>query len=262
MFAFWLAAGTLWQREWVRFYRQPSRVVGAIGSPLVFWLVLGSGIGTSLQSGASGKTVDYLHYFFPGTLMMILLFTSLFSTISLIEDRKSGFMQAVLAAPVPRMSLVLGKIFGGATLAVMQGLIFMLLAPFAGFSLSPLMIAAATGVLFINAFALTGLGFLLAWQFRSVQGFHAVMNLFLIPLWLLSGALFPQTSAHGWIRFLMQINPLTYGLAALQKVLSPSFSGLQPIPFPAALAAIAFFSGAMLLAGAKTASRRSAKDLS
>ncbi|MBI4465904.1 MAG: ABC transporter permease [Acidobacteria bacterium] len=216
--SFWLAAGTLWWRELLRFYRHRSRVVGALGTPLVFWLLIGSGIGTSFHPGGAGAEMNYLEYFFPGTLVLIVLFTSIFCMMSIIEDRHEGFLLSVLVAPVTRSSLVLGKLLGGATLAVLQGLVFVLLAPAVGIPLGPAPLILLTGVLFLIAFALTGLGFLFAWQLDSVQGFHAIANLFLIPLWLLSGALFPASGASTWVRWVMALNPLTYALAAVRRV--------------------------------------------
>ncbi len=210
---------SLWWREMVRFYRQPSRVAGALGSPLIFWLLIGSGIGTSYRSGAGGGS--YLEYFFPGTLLLILLFTSIFSTISLIEDRREGFFQSVLVAPVPRSAIVLGKVLGGATLALSQGILFLLFSPWAGIHLDFMHWLVVLVIIFINAFSLSGLGFLIAWRFRSIQGFHAVMNLFLIPMWLLSGALFSSAGAFGWVRMLMTWNPLTYEMRALRLALTP-----------------------------------------
>ena len=106
------AACTLWQREMVRFFRQPSRVIGAIGSPALFWLLLGSGFGQSFKPAASPLINGYLEYFYPGTLALIVLFTAIFSTVSIIEDRHEGFLQGVLAAPVPRVDIVTGKLLG------------------------------------------------------------------------------------------------------------------------------------------------------
>jgi ABC-2 type transport system permease protein len=159
---------------------------------------------------------NYLQYFFPGTVTLIVLFTAIFSTISVIEDRHEGFLQSVLVAPLSRLALVLGKILGGTTLAFGQAVIFLLLAPAAGIQV-PLASAPLLLVhLLVISFGLTGLGFLLAWKLDSTQGFHAIMNLLLIPMWLLSGALFPPEGAARWIRVLMSLNPLTYGLSALQ----------------------------------------------
>lgn len=211
---FLLAMTTLWRREMVRFFRQRSRIVGALGSPLLFWLLLGSGVGSSFRFGSSSTTMGYMEYFFPGTVVLILLFTSIFSTISIIEDRKEGFLQAVLVAPIPRSAFVLGKLLGGTTLAVMQGVLFMLLAPLVGISFSA--IPAALGMLGLVAFGLTALGYIIAWKMDSTQGFHAIMNLFLIPMWLLSGSVFPASGAPRWLKVVIAVNPLTYGLAAVR----------------------------------------------
>lgn len=209
----WLTAYTLWQREIVRFYRQPNRVIGALGSPLIFWLLIGSGVGRSFGAESGG----YLTYFFPGTILMILLFTAIFSTISIIEDRKEGFLQAVLVAPASRWSIVLGKVAGGATLAVMQGLLFLLAAPFIGLKISAGALILLLIVMILLSFSLTAAGFLLAWNMDSVQGFHALMNLLLLPMWLLSGALFPPEGAVAWLRVVMYLNPLFYGLVILRS---------------------------------------------
>lgn len=218
-----LAVATLWRRELVRFFRQPSRVAGAAGSPLLFWILIGSGLSGSFRlpgaaSGAAGA-VSYLEYFFPGTVVLALLFAAIFSTISVIEDRHLGFLQGVLAAPVSRSSIVAGKVLGGATLAWLQAVPFLILAPFAGIRLSVFSALGAAGVLAVLAVALTAIGFGFAWRVDSVQGFHAVMNLLLVPMWLLSGAFFPIAGAPVWLRALMRANPMTYGVAALRGVL-------------------------------------------
>ena len=117
----WLATGTLWKREIVRFFRQPFRVIGAVATPLIFWALLGSGFNRSFVMAGTDNHVGYLEYFFPGTIILVLLFTAIFSTISVIEDRREGFLQAILVAPIPRLAIVLGKVLGGATIASLQG---------------------------------------------------------------------------------------------------------------------------------------------
>jgi ABC-2 type transport system permease protein len=214
-----LASASLWQREIVRFYRQPSRVVGAIASPFIFWILLGSGLGTSFQSSSVASPKGYLGYFFPGTLLLIIFFTAVFSTISIIEDRKEGFLQSVLVAPIPRWSLVLGKVLGGSSLAVLQAALFLFFAPWLGIQLDALGWFRILAVIFMSAFLMTSLGFLLAWQFQSIQGFHAVMNLVLMPMWILSGALFPQQGASAWVQMIMKFNPLTYSYSLLRNSL-------------------------------------------
>jgi ABC-2 type transport system permease protein len=213
---FLLPVASLWWREVVRFYRQPSRVIGGLGSPLVFWIVIGTGLGTSFRHPTSGVTMNYLEYFFPGTLALILLFTAIFSTVSVIEDRREGFLQGVLVAPISRASMVLSKILGGTTLAAVQGCLFLLLLPVAGVQPTLAGVVLTVPLLLLAAFAITGLGFLVAWPMESTQGFHAIMNLLLIPLWLLSGALFPIEGASAPVRWIMQVNPLHYAINALR----------------------------------------------
>jgi len=216
-----LPAFTLWWRELVRFYRQKARVVGVIASPLLFWIVIGSGIGSSFRSGSVTGQQNYLHYLYPGALIMIVLFTSIFTMMSVIEDRKEGFLLSVMAAPVPRSAIVLGKVFGGATLAAVQGLVCLVLAPLIGIQLTLPNVLLAILVVLLVAFSLTALGFVIAWPMDSTAAFHAIINMFLIPLWLLSGAMFPLSGASRWIRILMRINPLTYGVEALRRLLYP-----------------------------------------
>jgi ABC-2 type transport system permease protein len=225
-----LPAFTLWWREIVRFYRQRSRVVGVIASPLLFWLVIGSGFGTSFRSGNAPGQQHYLDYFYPGALIMIVLFTSIFAMMSLIEDRKEGFLLSVMVAPVPRSAIVLGKVLGGTTLAAIQGLIFLAFAPFVGVHMGVIDFLLVVFVVFLVSFALTSLGFAIAWPMDSTQAFHAIINLFLIPLWLLSGALFPLAGASGWLRLVMRLNPLTYGVEALRSLLYPESPTVLPLP--------------------------------
>jgi ABC-2 type transport system permease protein len=225
----WLAAGSLWQREIVRFYRQKARVVGVIASPLLFWLVLGSGFAHSFHAaGTASGSNQYLGYFFPGSIAMIVLFTSIFSMMSLIQDRNEGFLLSVLAAPVSRSAIVLGKVLGGATLAAIQGIVFLVFAPFVGVHISLAAVLASVLVIVLISFELTALGFAIAWPMDSPQAFHAIVNLILLPLWMLSGALFPSSGASGWMRLLMRANPLAYGVDALRNALFPA----QPTGFP------------------------------
>ncbi len=252
------AAGTLLEREVVRFLRQRDRVVGALGTPLVFWFLIGSGLGRSFRSsdGFGGAGLGYLQYFFPGTLVLILLFTAVFSTISIIEDRREGFLQGVLVSPVPRSVIVLGKLSGGAALAFGQALLFLAAAPFLGASAEWGNLALAALVLLLLSFALTGLGFVMAWRMDSTQGFHAVMNLFLMPLWFLSGALFPASGAPDWLRAVMALNPLTYGVAALHRALFPAAGAPFPSSWGLCLGISCGFAAAMFLLSLWTASRR------
>lgn len=231
-----LAATSLWRRELVRFRRDLARVASAAATPLVVWLLLGAGFSGSFRlPGDAAGAVSYLEYFYPGMLVLVLLFAAVFSSITLIEDRREGFLQGVLAAPVSRLALVAGKVGGGATIAWLQAAVLLVLAPGdPGPSFTAHL--AAAGVLALLAVQMAAVGFTCAWRTSSVQGFHAVMNLLLIPLWLLSGAFFPLSSAPSWLAAAMRVNPLTYGVAAVAGALhgaapsaGPAAAGLPPL---------------------------------
>jgi len=256
-----LPAVSLCRRELVRFLRQRHRIIGALGTPIVFWLLLGLGMGRSFQGINVPGGANYLQYFFPGTVLMILLFTAIFSTISIIEDRREGFLQSVLVAPVSRMAIVLGKVLGGTALAFIQALLFLILAPLIGLHLSPMGIFEACAMMLIIAFALTGLGFAIAWRMSSTQGFHAIMNLFLMPLWFLSGALFAPQTAWTGLRWVMRFNPLSYGLAGLQRAVFPA-DAVSALPgWPMILLVSGLFAAIMFALCTRIASRNTVADL-
>ncbi|KAF0113894.1 MAG: antibiotic transport system permease protein [Rhodospirillaceae bacterium] len=209
------AIWALARREFIRFIRQPQRVVGSIGQPVLFWLFLGTGFAGSFRPpGMEG--VSYLEFFYPGVLLMLLLFASIFSSITVIEDRDQGFLQGVLVAPVPRLAIVFGKVLGGTLIALTQAVLFLMLAPFLGVSLSAGGVALILFVLLLTAFGFTALGFLCAWSLKSTAGFHAIMMVFLMPLWLLSGALFPIQHVPDWLHGVMAANPVTHALVLLR----------------------------------------------
>jgi len=234
--SFFLPAATLWQRELVRFWRQKSRVMGVVASPLVFWLLIGSG------SGDLGR-------FYAGALVLTVMFSAIFSTISIIEDRREGFLLSMLVSPAPRTAMVLGKILGSATLAWIQGLLFLCFAPLAGVRIDSVQLIPVAAGIFLIAFTLTGLGFVIAWRMESTAGFHAIMNLLLLPMWLVSGAMFPMATAHGWVRAIMWANPLTYSVALLNHILGLPHAtpgGLTSLVVTAAIGlALLIASGAM-----------------
>jgi ABC-2 type transport system permease protein len=243
----------LWWREIVRFVRQRSRLVGAFVQPLVFWLLLGSGLSASFRpAGEAGMT--YLQYFYPGVLAMVLLFTAIFATIAVVEDRRSGFLQAVLVAPVSRSAVVAGQALGATTLAVLQAALFVVLAPLAGLPVSVAGVAGALVVSAAVAFGLVNLGLAIAWRMESTQGFHAVMNLLLLPIWFLSGAVFPAEGLSGPVGWAMRLDPLTYGVALLRGCFGTN--GLLLPPAALSLAVVVAF-GAGTFAVATEVARRS-----
>lgn len=211
-------ATTLARRELVRFFRQPHRVVGSLAQPLLIWLFLGSGFSPAFRApGLEG--VSYLEYFYPGVLLMLMLFSGIFATITIIEDRDQGLLQGVLTAPVPRLAIVAGKVGGAMAIALLQSLVLLLAAPFLGLSPSPGGWALLLGGCLLASLGFTALGFLIAWGMESTAGFHAVMSVFLMPLWMLSGALFPMDHAPGWLWGLMIANPVSHALTLVRQPL-------------------------------------------
>jgi len=248
-------------RDLRRFFRQPSRVVGSIAQPLILWAVLGAGLGRSFSvAGASGSGVNYLAYFYPGTVVLTVLFTAIFSTISVIEDRHHGFLQAVLVAPVSRTALVLGKTLGGVAIALIQAAALVALAPLGGFALPAMSWPLLAAALLLAAVGFTALGFAVAWWIDSTQGYHAVMSVALIPLWMLSGAMFPPSGAGSIVHALMIANPMTYAVSAVRRGFYGGALPADLVPAassaPLELAVTALFAVAAIAAAAALCRRR------
>lgn len=243
----------LLRRDLVRFFRQRSRIVGALLQPLIFWLVIGSGLQGSFRM-PSGPPIGYMQYFYPGTLVLVVLFTSIFTTMSVIEDRQRGFLQAVLTAPVARPSLVLGKSLGSVTIAMLQAALFMLLSPLAGFSISTINFPLLALALAMIGLALSSVGFAIAWWLNSTQGYHVLMTVLLIPAWILSGAMFPLEGARSWLRLLMTWNPLAYGVELVRAALHGS-AGLATSSLH--LGVVAVFAAAAVALASAVCGRRS-----
>ncbi|MFN3166047.1 MAG: ABC transporter permease [Phycisphaeraceae bacterium] len=242
---FWPAVQAMAWREWVRFFRQRSRVIGAFATPVIFWVLLGFGADRVFDADGSG--VGYRAYFFPGALVMILLFTAIFSTITVIDDRNEGFLQGVLVSPAPRSAIVLGKVVGGSAIAMVQALAFLVLYPVLAGDWPGLwpMVAAALAMALL-AVALTGLGLVMAWRMESTAGYHAMMNILLMPMWFLSGAVFPASSAPLWMKAIMAINPLTYGHQLLSSLLLGGDAPDALVPAWVAALVVAGFAAVMV----------------
>jgi ABC-2 type transport system permease protein len=249
--------GALWQREVRGFYRQRARVLAGLATPLIFWLALGAGFGESLSTPTGG----YMEFFFPGAVTLVVLFASIFANISIIEDRREGFLLSVLVAPTPRLALVLGKVLGATTIGAVQGALFLPLIPLLGIPASAAGLPAAGGAVALMAFGLTSIGFFFAWRLNSIQGFHSVMNVVLMPMWLLSGGLFPFEGAHWTMATLMRLNPLFYGVTALRRALHPELPIGGPSTATCWLVMTLFAVVSMGLA-VREANRRSAEHLS
>lgn len=207
----------IWLRDIVRFKSERARIVSAFAQPLIYLAVMGTGLGAMFRVGAP-RGFSYVAFMYPGILGMTVLFTALFSAISVIWDREFGFLREILVAPISRASIVLGKVLGGATVATFQGIVLLLLAPIVGVPLGAIQIVGLSLVMFLTASALTSLGLTIASRMSSMEGFQVVMNFLVIPMWLLSGAFFPLRGLPAWMAVLTRIDPLTYAVDALRGI--------------------------------------------
>jgi len=223
----WQAAWMLAKREWIRFFRQPFRVIAALGQPILFWILFGTGFHRAFQGGSPQES--YMGFFIPGTAALILLFTAIFSTISIIEDRREGFLQGVLVSPAKRWGIALGKSLGGAAIAWAQAAFFLLLSVLIGMVPMGGNLVVLALFLFLAALALTAMGVCFAWPMESTQGYHAAMNLIMLPMWMLSGAFFPiPAESEGMpigqrvLLSMMQWNPMSYIVAGIRHLCTSS----------------------------------------
>lgn len=249
----------LWQRDLRLFFRQKSRVLGALAPPLLLWLAIGAGIAPRFSVTGG---VDYMEYFFPGVIFILLLNLSITATMSVIEDRRQRFLQGVLVAPGGRWAMVLGKTLGSASVALLHAGLFLLLAPWAGFAAGTIQWGSLLLVMTLTSLALTGTGFMLAWWLNSVQGYHVVMSLVLFPLWILSGAMFPTDGLHPVMRTLCSWNPMSYAMAALRRALYggtlPEGIGLPGSSTALELGVLLATTTILLLLACRVAGRRAA----
>lgn len=229
----------IWQRDLVRFRRQTSRLYGSIVRSVVWLFALGLGL---RQSFVPVSGMSYTEFIFPGVIAMALIFASLQSAISVIWDREFGFLKEVMVAPIPRTSLVLGKALGGASTATLQGVIVLALAPLAGVPLSLLSVVAAVLLMFLTSVAMTSLGLVIAVRMTDFEGFGAIQNMVVMPMFLLSGAMFPTDGIPVWLRVFLVANPLTYGVDCIRGVLL----GYYTHPLALDVAVLGAFSVVML----------------
>jgi daunorubicin resistance ABC transporter membrane protein len=210
------ATKIVWKREMIRFFSDKLRIVTALLQPLLFLFVLGTGF-SSLTRGSLGEGISFRTFMFPGALAMAVLFTAMFSAGSIVWDREFGFLREMLVAPVSRWSLVLGKCLGGATVATFQGVIILAMAGLAGVPYDPVLFTVLTLELLLLSFALTAFGTMMAARMTSMQGFMAIMQMCTMPLFFLSGALFPLAGLPAWLSTITHLNPLTYAVDPLRQ---------------------------------------------
>lgn len=209
----------IWLRDIKKFWRERSRLWGGIARPILWLLILGSSLKPAISAESLGsKSLDYTQYIFPGVVALTLIFAALQSATSIIWDREFGFLKEVLAAPVPRLSIIIGKSLGGATQATMQGIITLAFGPLIGLWFDIPTILAMIAMMFVVAFALTSLGVVIASNMSSFEGFGTISNFVVMPMYFLSGAIYPTASVPFWIKPLIVINPLSYGVDALRHI--------------------------------------------
>jgi len=214
------AAMMVWRRDIIRLFRMPTRLISGIAQPLLFLFVLGAGLEGAIGArGAAG--VDYQQYLFPGILAMSVLTSALFSSMAIVWDREFGFMREMLVAPVSRSTLVLGKALGGGTVSVVQGIVLVAVAPVVGVSLSVGSFFAMLGLLLLLAFALTAFGIVIASRMQRMESFQMVMALVMQPMLFLSGAIFPLVALPEWLGVVTRLNPATYPVDAIRRVVLP-----------------------------------------
>jgi len=209
---FW-AIYILWLRDLKRYWYDKPRIVASLGQPLLFLFVLGTALSPNFQGPAN---INFSEFIFPGILAMTVLFTSIFSAISIVWDREFGFLKEVLVAPVSRWAIVVGKALGGSTVAVIQGSIMLTLAPLVGVALTPIIVLKTVLAMALIAFAVSSLGIVIAARMKEMEGFQMVVNFLIMPLFFLSGALFPLDRLPAWLTLLTRIDPLTYGVDLLR----------------------------------------------
>ncbi|MGV8176407.1 MAG: ABC transporter permease [Candidatus Bilamarchaeaceae archaeon] len=211
----------MWRREVIRFFRSKSRILGSLGMPFFMLAILGTGLNGAINLDGSGAG-NYLDFMAPGILAMVLLFASVFSGVLVIMDRQFGFLKETLVAPVSRTDIVLGKSIGGGTTAVLQGVIMLAVAMLLGAHINVLHFVPALAIMFVISVSFVSLGVMIASTMEDMHGFQLVTNFLVMPMFFLSGALFPLKSAPDFVRWISYIDPLTYSVESLRYVLSGS----------------------------------------
>jgi len=215
------AAYGIWLRDLKKFWRERSRLLGGIARPILWLLILGTGLRGAVNTQTlvpGGTNVDYTQYIFSGVIALTLIFSALQSATSIIWDREFGFLKEVMAAPVSRLSILIGKALGGATQATLQGVITLAFAPLVGLWPSLPTIGLLIVVMFLVSFALTALGVVIASRMTSFEGFGTISNFVVMPMYFLSGAIYPTSTAPDWLKPLIVVNPLSYGVDVLRHI--------------------------------------------
>ncbi len=215
----------IWQRDLMKFFRDRARLFGSFTMPILFLLIFGGGLSGTMETmmmgsmGEGTENFNYVEFIFPGIVAMTLLMTAIFSAMSVIEDKNYGYMKEILVSPISRVSIAVGKMLGAATVSTIQGVILFLLIPFLGLTYSITSLLSVIPFMFLLGAALSGVGLLFASVIKSLQGFQLIVQILVMPMIFLSGALFPINNMPGWLDVIVKINPVTYGVDVMKKIM-------------------------------------------
>jgi ABC-2 type transport system permease protein len=220
----------IWLRDLLRWWRDRQRILPSVVQPILYLFVFGvglssaiGGIGGGAGANAGGQNasalgVSYTAFMYPGVLAMSVLFTSIFSAMSIVWDREFGFLKEIQVAPIPRSAVAVGKALGGSSVAMLQASLLLLVAPLVGVSLTPLLVVQILGLMFLLAFALSAFGVAIASRMKSMEGFQVIINFVMLPILFLSGAFFPLRGLPAWLELLTRLDPAAYAVDALRRV--------------------------------------------
>lgn len=241
---------TIWLRETKRYIRYKSRIVTSVVTPLLWLIIFGTGLGTAIRFGVGG--IDYQQFIFPGIIGQTILFTAVFSGVSVIIDRQYGFLKEILVAPISRPSVVMGKALGISTASMIQGVILLLLSFIVGIYITIPCFVVSTLIIILMSIGLACLGLMIASFTDSMEGFNLILSFIVLPMFLLSGALFPITGLPEWLKFAVYLNPLTYGVDALRYTILQE----SVLPLYANVAVLGLFAIITVLASAYLFSKK------
>ncbi|WP_026570574.1 MULTISPECIES: ABC transporter permease [Sediminibacillus] len=220
------AVYAIWQRDVLKFFRDRARLIGSFAMPFMFLILFGSGMSGAIGSMMGGEEAagplrdfDFVEFMFPGIIGMTVFNTAIFSALSVVQDREFGYLREILVSPMSRTSIAIGKVLGGSTVALFQGLMMLVFVPFIGVSITLPIILELIPVMFLVAFAISSIGLLIATSLKTSQGFQMIIQVLIFPMLFLSGALFPLNGMPAWMDFLVKINPLTYSVDMFKKII-------------------------------------------
>lgn len=222
----WRAIRIMWRREMIRFVNDRLRIVTSLVQPLLFLFVLGAGLNSF--GGASSDDFNLKTFLYPGILCMTVMFTAMFSAASIVWDREFGFLREMMVAPVRRSSIVIGKVLGGATVATMQGLVMIAIAPLVDVPYNLAMIAGVIVLLLILSFAISAFGVMVAARITQMQSFMGLMQMIVMPMFFISGALYPVNNLPAWLTLLNRLDPLTYAVDPMRKLVFNYIDNIPP----------------------------------